>query len=97
MRPPTQLLTLRSTAFLSVGKSARSFHTTPRRPIARMTIVGRLADAPELHSTSTGNDIIKYAIASGSGPRDNRQTSWWKVVSFAKDGPRERLLGLAKG
>ena len=63
-----------------------------------MTIVGRLSDAPELVPTSSGQDIVKYALGTSYGPKENRQTSWWNVVSFMPEGPRRDLLmGLGKG
>lgn len=78
--------------------AARAFSTTPSRPVARMTIVGHLADTPELQATSTGREILKYAVASNSGPKDNRHTSWWRVTSFEPEGPRRDFLtSLPKG
>ncbi|KAH7349482.1 hypothetical protein B0T11DRAFT_289282 [Plectosphaerella cucumerina] len=78
--------------------AARNFSSTPARGVARITIVGNLADTPELHATSTGREIIKYAVASNSGPRENRQTSWFRVTSFENPGPRRDFLqSLPKG
>lgn len=78
--------------------AVRAFSTTPARPVARITIIGHLADTPELQATSTGHEIVKYAIASNSGPKDNRQTSWWRVASFEPEGPRRDFLrSLPKG
>jgi len=63
-----------------------------------MTIIGRLAAEPELTATSTGQEIVKYAVGTSHGPRDNRQTSWFRVASFVEPGPRrDHLLGLGKG
>lgn len=77
---------------------AAAFSTTPARRVARMTIVGHLGDTPELQATSTGHEVLKYVVASSSGPRDNRQTSWFRVSSFLPEGPqRELLRGLPKG
>ncbi len=50
------------------------------RGLARMTIVGRLADTPEKVATASSQTVIRYALATNNGPRDNRQTSWWKVA-----------------
>ena len=78
--------------------ATRNFSSTPARGVARITIVGNLADTPELHATSTGREILKYAVASNSGPRDNRQTSWFRVTSFEAPGPRRDFLqSLPKG
>ena len=76
---------------------ARAFSTTPQRNLARISIIGNLADTPEAVSAASGREFIRYAVASNSGPRDNRQTSWFRVTSF-QEGPRKDfLLGLPKG
>ncbi|MCJ1235237.1 ssDNA-binding protein, mitochondrial [Varicellaria rhodocarpa] len=76
----------------------RSFTTSTSRPLAKITIVGRLAAEPELIPTSTGQDMVRYAVGTNYGPRENRQTSWWRVASFQKEGEgREKLLAIAKG
>lgn len=84
-------------ATAATAGAARSFTTTTPRSVAKMSIIGNLADTPELHQTSSGRDIIRYAVASNSGPRDNRQTSWFRVVSFAEGGRRDFMLSLPKG
>jgi len=83
----------------ALPRAARAFSTsTQRSSFAKMTIIGRLADAPELQATSTGNDILKYAVGTNSGPRDNQKTSWFRVVSFLPEGPqRDFIAGLEKG
>ncbi|OLN94056.1 Single-stranded DNA-binding protein RIM1, mitochondrial [Colletotrichum chlorophyti] len=79
-------------------RMARTFSTSPSHNIARITIVGNLADTPELQATSTGREILKYAVASNSGPKDNRQTSWFRVTSFEPEGARrDYLQSLPKG
>ncbi|MCJ1249321.1 ssDNA-binding protein, mitochondrial [Trapelia coarctata] len=80
------------------ASTARAFSTTPSSQVAKITLVGRLAAEPELTSTSTGQDMVRYSLATSYGPKENRQTSWWRVASFAEEGKgRERLLGLGKG
>ena len=78
---------------------ARSFSTAaPRSSFAKMTIIGRLADTPELQPTSTGQEILKYVVGTNSGPRDNQKTSWFRVTSFIPEGPqRDFIAGLDKG
>ncbi|TDZ24384.1 Single-stranded DNA-binding protein RIM1 [Colletotrichum sidae] len=77
---------------------ARAFSTSPSHNVARITIVGNLADTPELHTTSTGRELVRYAVASNSGSKDNRQTSWFRVTSFEPEGPRrDYLQNLSKG
>ncbi|KAK5134829.1 hypothetical protein LTR08_006061 [Meristemomyces frigidus] len=82
------------------ASAARAFSTTASRPLAKMQLIGRLADTPELQPTSTGRDIVRYAIGVSGGPRDengNRATSWFKVASFAEGPQRDLLLSLPKG
>lgn len=87
-----------SRAAAAVPKAARTFSSTPTRPVARITIIGNLAGPPELKATSTGHEILRYAVASNHGPADNRQTSWFNVASFEAEGPRrDYLLSLPKG
>lgn len=77
----------------------RAFSTSTRQSsFAKISLIGRLADTPELQATSTGHEILKYAVATSSGPRDNQKTSWFKVVSFLPEGPqRDFIAGLDKG
>ncbi|KAK0512878.1 hypothetical protein JMJ35_004895 [Cladonia borealis] len=76
----------------------RPFSSTPPSHLARMTIVGRLADSPEIVATSSGQDVVRYALGTSHGPKDNRTTSWWKVACFAPEGGlRDMVLGLGKG
>jgi single-stranded DNA-binding protein len=63
-----------------------------------MQIIGRLAAQPELVNTSTGHDMVRYSLASSYGPKDNQQTSWWRVVSFQPaSAQRDYVLSLPKG
>lgn len=91
----SSLLFRRATA-ASAG-AARSFTTTAPRPLAKLTIVGNLADTPEAHQTSSGRELVRYAVASNSGPRENRQTSWFRVTSFSEGPRKDFMLSLPKG
>ncbi|KAG6111426.1 hypothetical protein E4U31_004463 [Claviceps sp. LM219 group G6] len=77
--------------------AARSFSTSTPRSIARISIIGNLADTPEVVTTSTGKEMIKYAVASNHGTKDNRQTSWFKVTNFVEGPRRDYMLSLSKG
>ncbi|KAI0199706.1 nucleic acid-binding protein [Astrocystis sublimbata] len=78
--------------------ASRAFSSTAPRDIAKITLVGNLAATPELKATSTGRDVIEYAVASTDGPRDNKHTSWFRVATFAEEGPRrDYLTSLPKG
>jgi single-stranded DNA-binding protein len=76
---------------------ARAFSTSTPRSIARISIIGNLADTPEVVPTSTGRELVRYAVASNSGPRDNRQVSWFRVTSFSEGPQKDYLLSLPKG
>lgn len=79
----------------------RAFSTTAPRPLAKMQLIGRLADAPALTPTSTGRDLVRYSLGVSAGARDEngtRPVSWFKVASFTPEGPqRDLLLSLPKG
>ncbi|KAI1842794.1 hypothetical protein JX265_002669 [Neoarthrinium moseri] len=76
----------------------RAFSSTSPRELAKITIVGNLAATPEVKATASGREVVEYAVASNSGPRDNRVTSWFKVASFEPEGPRrDYLTNLPKG
>ncbi|KAH0289222.1 ssDNA-binding protein [Aureobasidium namibiae CBS 147.97] len=83
-----------------VLNGARAFSTSPAHSLARMQLIGRLADQPELTPTSTGREMVRYALGVKSGPKNEngeRATSWFRVASFT-DGPgRDLLLSLPKG
>jgi hypothetical protein len=76
----------------------RLFSTTRPASLARMTLVGRLGVDPEVQETSKGS-VVKYVVGTSSGPKDNRQTSWFRVTSFAPEQAplRDYVLGLKKG
>ncbi|KAK3302074.1 ssDNA binding protein [Chaetomium strumarium] len=86
-----------SRAVARPATAARSFSTTSPRPVARITIIGNLADVPETRASSTGREYIRYAVASNSGPRDNRKTSWFQVSSFVEGVQKDFIASLPKG
>lgn len=82
----------------AAGTTARAFSSTTPRPLARISIIGHLGAAPELKATSTGNEIMRYAVATTSGPADNRQTNWFNITAFEHEGPRrDFFMSLPKG
>ncbi|KAI5924931.1 hypothetical protein F4810DRAFT_102866 [Camillea tinctor] len=77
---------------------SRAFSATAPRDVAKITLIGNLAASPEVRATSTGREMIEYAVASNHGPKDNRQTSWFRVSTFAEEGPRRDFItSLTKG
>ncbi|KAK4106648.1 GIDA-domain-containing protein [Parathielavia hyrcaniae] len=88
----------RAVARPAPGTAARTFSSTASRPIARITIIGNLADSPELRASSTGREFLRYSVASNTGPADNRKTSWFNVSCFVEEGARRDFFqGLPKG
>lgn len=82
----------------TAAQASRGFSSSASRSVARMIITGRLAAEPELQATSSGQDVIKYAVGTSFGSKENRQTSWFRVASFLPEGPqRDFILGLPKG
>jgi tRNA uridine 5-carboxymethylaminomethyl modification enzyme len=82
----------------AASAAPRTFSSTASRPVARITIVGNLADTPELRASSTGREYLRYAVASNSGSGENRKTSWFNVSCFVGEGPRRDFYqGLPKG
>lgn len=78
---------------------SRTFTTTTRNQIARMTIVGRIGTDPEVSDTQNGQKLVKFVVGSNSGPRDNQLTSWFRVASFVQADSKkgEYLMGIGKG
>jgi len=62
-----------------------------------MTVVGRLATDPEATITSTGRELIKYAVGTSDGTGENQKTSWYRFTAFAEGPRKDYLLGLKKG
>lgn len=93
------MFTTRLPSTLAHLTSRRTFSTTPRASLARMQLIGRLAATPELTPTSTGRDIVRYAIGTTHRSTSRgEETSWFRVASFAEEGARRDLvLGLPKG
>jgi hypothetical protein len=78
--------------------ATRAFSQTTPAQLARLTMVGRLGADPELKQSKGGNDYIQYVVGSGYGPKEARQTSWFRVASFAPEGAaRDFTMSLTKG
>ncbi|TEY42721.1 hypothetical protein BOTCAL_0386g00070 [Botryotinia calthae] len=78
---------------------SRNFSTSARNnSVAKLTLIGRLADKPEITATSQGQEIMKYAVGTSTGRGENQKTSWFRVVSFLPEGPqRDFISSLEKG
>ncbi|QIW98691.1 hypothetical protein AMS68_004209 [Peltaster fructicola] len=95
----TMMQSLRSTSRIAL--TARAFSTTTARPLAKVQLIGRLADVPEVTPTSTGREVTRFALGVSHGNRDengDRAVSWFRVSSFMERGPRRDVLtNLPKG
>ncbi|KAF7556077.1 hypothetical protein G7046_g6410 [Stylonectria norvegica] len=87
---------LRRSAF-APASALRAFSTTAPRPMAKITIIGNLAAEPEVAELTNGREVVRYSLASNTGGRDNRKTSWFRITSFQEGPQRDFLLGLQKG
>lgn len=81
--------------------AARAFSSTPSNALARTTIIGRLTAPPEETVTANGKQLIRYSVATSSGPKDNEITSFFRVANFPGANTSEAavayLVGLPKG
>jgi single-stranded DNA-binding protein len=64
-----------------------------------MTLVGRLGTDPEVQQSANGTSFVKYSVGTSYGPKENRQTSWFRVANFSAEGSPQRdyVMGLGKG
>ena len=89
---------LRTTTSAARAAGVRAFSSSAPRPLARFTVIGNLADTPELRASSTGREYLRYSVASNTGTGENRKTSWWNVSCFENEGPRRAFFqSLPKG
>lgn len=71
---------------------------TQKRTLARMSIIGRLAAQPEVMTTATGRDLVRYGLGVTTGTRDNPETSFFNVTSFpSSEGQKNFMASLQKG
>jgi len=62
-----------------------------------VTLIGRLAAAPELSQTTNGGEIIRYTVGTNYGSND-KKPHWFKVAAFEdRENSKNYLLGLEKG
>jgi hypothetical protein len=81
-------------------RAIRAFSTSAPRPLAKMQLIGRLAAPAEATPTSTGREVIKYAIGVSQGGKNEngeRAVSWFRIASFAEGAQKDLLLSLPKG
>lgn len=52
----------------------------PTVDINRITLVGRVGQAPEKRTTPNGVDVVKFSLATSRWAKENPKTDWHKVV-----------------
>lgn len=89
---------LRTTSAASAPRAfTRSFSSTPRASIARMTVVGRLGTVPEEVQISGDRTLVRYIIGTNHGRGPEQKTSWFRVASFVQGGQKDYLMNVPKG
>jgi len=74
-----------------------TFTTSAPRPIAKLTLIGRLTADPETVTTSNGQEFIKYTIASNYKSRAGEEKpNFFNVASFEEHG-KQYLSTIKKG
>lgn len=81
-----------------IASARRAFSTSPiaRHDFAKATILGRLANTPDIVSLANGKEMVRYTVAVTA--TKEKPAVFYKVVSFAADGPnRQYLMDIPKG
>lgn len=66
--------------------ASRQFSTSSARSyLAKCTLVGRIANNPEVVSNN-GQDYVRYTIATQGGSKDNQKTNFFDVTAFPSGG-----------
>lgn len=77
--------------------AARSFSSSPRAQLARMTVVGRLGVAPEEVTVSGDRTLVRYSVGTSYGKGEDKKTSWFRIASFVQGAQKDFLLNVPKG
>jgi hypothetical protein len=76
---------------------ACAFSSTRPSQLARMTVVGRLAAAPEEVTVAGDRTLVRYAIGTSYGKGEKQKTSWFRIASFVEGAQKDFLLSVPKG
>ncbi|KAL6708125.1 ssDNA-binding protein, mitochondrial [Coniothyrium glycines] len=82
---------------LPLRLSVRSFSTTPRASLARMTVVGRLGVVPEEVTIAGDRTLVRYVVGTNYGKGPDQKTSWFRVASFVQGPQKDYLMNVPKG
>jgi hypothetical protein len=77
--------------------ASRTFSSTARSQLARMTVIGRLATSPEEVTVSGDRSLVRYALGTNYGKGEKQKASWFKIASFVEGPQKEFLLSVPKG
>ncbi|KAF2028397.1 hypothetical protein EK21DRAFT_69827 [Setomelanomma holmii] len=80
-----------------IPTSTRAFSTTRPSQLARMTVVGRLAAAPEEVTVAGDRTLVRYAIGTSYGKGEKAKTSWFRIASFVEGAQKDFLLSVPRG
>jgi hypothetical protein len=82
---------------LRTPASTRAFSSTRASQLARMTVIGRLGNAPEAVSIPGDRTLVRYVMATNHGKGEKQKTSWFHVASFVEGPQRDYLMSVPKG
>ena len=77
--------------------SRRQFSTThAAHDVAKLSICGNVAIAPEVVTAPSGITFVRYTVATHFGRGEARRTSWWRVAVF-DERQKELMQHVGKG
>ena len=76
---------------------ARTFSSTPASQLARVNLIGRIGTVPELQTTNSGKEIVRYVLGTNYGIGENKEVSWWNIAYFGDGDRKDYLLRIPKG
>ncbi|ODV83074.1 hypothetical protein CANARDRAFT_203902 [[Candida] arabinofermentans NRRL YB-2248] len=63
-------------------QSIRSFSTTIKPQLAKMSLIGTIGSDLIKQTTSNGKDYLRYSIAVNSKNKGEQLTSWFNIACF---------------
>lgn len=77
--------------------SRRQFSTTSAaHDVAKLSICGHVAIAPETVTAPSGITFVRYTVATSFGRAEARRTSWWRIAVF-DERQKEMMANVGKG
>ncbi|CAE6408596.1 hypothetical protein ACGC1H_001584 [Rhizoctonia solani] len=76
-------------SFLHTARIPARSAFSPTRGFARLTLIGRISDDPELKTASNGSEYVKYTVVTDTpsrplpdGTYPPRNSTWHNIVAF---------------